>query len=346
MKHTFDLAYYGSQPAPKELKDIFRDITIHKRASNLKWGRENEVIAFMREALNKCQYDLVWVTSRPLLVNIPKPSPVPILADIIDSTLLEKCNYLLKNLSPFRSFIKNSKSLLKEILLDFIFLNKVDQCMVVTEKDARWLRYGGIRSPIAVINNGVDNDYFRSQPSTFEDSRSIVFEGNLDFPPNTDAALFFYKEIFPLIQKDIPTVRLILVGKNPTKEILALSSRNIQVTGYVDDIRPYLDRAAVFVCPIRIGAGIKNKILQAWSMSKATVATTISTSGLKVSESENIIIRDNPAQFAQAVTDLLLDPKRRERIGKKARQTILDHCTWEQKAAELESLFESMIKQQ
>ncbi|MGA8033892.1 MAG: glycosyltransferase family 4 protein, partial [Casimicrobiaceae bacterium] len=113
----------------------------------------------------------------------------------------------------------------------------------------------------------------------------------------------------------------------------------------VEDVRPYLARARVFVCPMRSGAGIKNKILQAWSMGKAIVSTTAGVGSLKTEEGRNILIRDTPEEFAAAVVDLLRDPARAARLGEAGRRTIEAHYTWAAKTGELETLMQQIVDQ-
>jgi glycosyltransferase involved in cell wall biosynthesis len=127
-----------------------------------------------------------------------------------------------------------------------------------------------------------------------------------------------------------------LVGTDPTPEVRALACDAIEVTGYVDDVRPHLDRARVFVCPLRKGAGIKNKILQAWAMGKAVVATPQSVGGLEVQEGVNVLVRPFNRGFVEAIVALLNDPARAAALGEAGRRTVLDHYTWDLKAAELD----------
>src|SRR5687768_3953468 len=122
----------------------------------------------------------------------------------------------------------------------------------------------------------------------------------MGFTPNAEAALHFCREVLPLVREAEPRVRMLVVGNRPTPEVNALAGPGVEVTGFVPDVRPYLDRAWVFVCPLLSGAGIKNKILQAWSMQKAVVATSISTGGLVTEGGANLIVADGKREFADA----------------------------------------------
>jgi glycosyltransferase involved in cell wall biosynthesis len=107
----------------------------------------------------------------------------------------------------------------------------------------------------------------------------------------------------------------------------------------VDDVRPYLGRSAVFVCPMRLGAGIKNKILQAWAMARAVVATPVACGGLRAVDGENLLVAASDEQFAASVVQLLNDPAKRESLGSKGRDTVLGYYTWERQSDEFDRVF-------
>jgi glycosyltransferase involved in cell wall biosynthesis len=164
----------------------------------------------------------------------------------------------------------------------------------------------------------------------------------MSFAPNVEAALYFVKEVMPLLRRR-GQVRLTLVGNRPAPEVQALAGRDIEVTGFVEDVRPFLDRAAVFVCPMLSGAGIKNKILQAWAMSVPVVATSAATGGLAVQEGGNILLGDTPQALADAILRVTHDAALASRLGAGGRRTVIDRYTWFAKAAELESVFRRVV---
>ena len=164
----------------------------------------------------------------------------------------------------------------------------------------------------------------------------------MGFPPSVDAAVYFCQTIFPLVQRAVPKTKLYLVGKDPAPVIGALQGPNVVVTGYVDDVRPYLSRASVFVCPMRKGAGIKNKILQAWAMGKPVVATPIALGGLKSEVGESVLVASDPKEFAKLVIMLLSDKQQRQSIGKKALDTVRKYHDWAKSTRTLESVLETL----
>ena len=119
---------------------------------------------------------------------------------------------------------------------------------------------------------------------------------------------------------------------------------SIILTGYVKDIRPYFENTSVYVCPLRWGTGIKNKLLEAWAMSKPIVATSVSKEGLGAVDNENILIADKPSKFADCVIKLLNDNKLREKLGQKGRQLVETSYTWQLQSSRLEGLFNRILK--
>jgi len=218
-----------------------------------------------------------------------------------------------------------------------------DGCVVVSGEDRKALQSYIPDLPISVISNGVDYDYFRpSIRST--DTRNLIFTGVMSYKPNIDAVVYFFREIFPLIKARVEGVKLYIVGKDPVKEVLALESHDTIVTGYVDDIRGYAEKASIYICPLRMGAGIKNKILEAMAMGMPIVATPKSLAGMDVVVGNDLLSADGPEEFADATVRLLNDRKLREYLSKNARKTIEIKYNWDLTVFGYEALYRDIVK--
>ena len=157
------------------------------------------------------------------------------------------------------------------------------------------------------ITNGVDVEYFAADSTVLEPDR-LVFTGVMGYGPNEDAAMYFVEEILPLVKAKRPQVQFWIVGSEPSDRIKNLSRiSGVHVTGKVEDVRPYVRSATVFVCPLRIGSGVKNKILAAMAMQKATVATSMSIDGLELADNHDLLLANEPQDFAEKVVRLLTD---------------------------------------
>ena len=195
------------------------------------------------------------------------------------------------------------------------------------------------------ITNGVDVDYFSSGAES-ECADKLIFTGVMDYEPNEDAALYFGKEIFPLVKKKFPAAEYWVVGSGPSPALLSLASQpGIHVTGRVDDVRPYLQTASIFVCPLRYGAGMKNKVLAAMAMCKAIVATPLSLEGIDVRFGQEVLIADSAEEFARQVGSLLSDKKLVRRLCEAGRKLVQEKYSWSARGLMLESSLRTVAAQ-
>jgi len=217
-----------------------------------------------------------------------------------------------------------------------------DRSILVTQREASLLgcRVGTER--LSVIPNGVDLDHF--QPTGDEPSAepSLVFTGVMDYFPNVDAVQHFCTEILPLLVRDQPKLKFVIVGRNPTAAVLRLGdSPNVTVTGEVADVRPFLSRASLAAIPLRISRGVQNKILEAMAMGLPVVTTTEAAGGIGAGPRDGVTIGDQPRAFADEVLRLLQDPVLRRSQGIAARRYVECHHRWDTQGADLEALIES-----
>lgn len=207
-----------------------------------------------------------------------------------------------------------------------------DRVIAVSETDAEALRrlLPGLRP--AVVPNGVDIEFFcpeRPRPDSAP-TANLVFTGKMDFRPNVDAMLWFCDGILPRLRASRPDVTLAIVGRDPHGRVRALARRpNVTVTGYVDDIRPYVAGAQVYVVPLRMGGGTRLKVLEAMAMGKAIVSTALGAEGIAGHAGEHLILADTADDFVTAVLSLLADPDRRAALGSRARSLVEQEYAWE-----------------
>jgi glycosyltransferase involved in cell wall biosynthesis len=205
---------------------------------------------------------------------------------------------------------------------------KFDRCLVVTQLDKELLQSLNPWIRCTVIPIGVDTDYF-SPIDINEEPACLSCLARLQYPIAIANVVYFYNEIFPLIRRENPDVRLYLVGGDPTKEIVDLSADpSVSVTGYVNDVRPYLAKCSVFISPEILGTGMKYKVLEAMSMGKAVVTTTLGAQGIAFSNQEHLVIADTPEEFAKETASLLTDQRKRAALGTNARKLVEQQYSW------------------
>ena len=213
-----------------------------------------------------------------------------------------------------------------------------DAITVVSPKDKEIIQNYNRNVKIHVIPNGVDlEEYEFHEPKNGENN--IIFVGKLDVYHNIDTVLYFVHVILPQIKSKINNLKFFIVGKNPTKKIRKLhNNKDIIVTGEVKDIKPYVYNSAVFINPIRTGAGIQNKILESMALGTPVVTTPVGVEGIEATNGKNILIADNEQEFAQKVILLLQNKKLNREIALNARKLIEEKYTWEKIFSKVEEV--------
>lgn len=223
---------------------------------------------------------------------------------------------------------------------------RYDHVIAVSAEDRATMQQEYGVSNVSDIPTGVDTEFFRPGPNTAE-PHSLVFTGSMDWLPNEDAIRFFTEQILPRIRVQVPDVKVTVVGRNPFPSLLQLAEQDpaVTVTGRVEDVRPYMDRAAVYIVPIRIGGGTRLKIYEAMAMEKPMVSTTIGAEGLPVVDGEDLLLADTPEAFAEAVTRLFQDRALARRIGERAAAKVRDQFGWDKVASAFADLCERATQQ-
>lgn len=214
---------------------------------------------------------------------------------------------------------------------------KCDRTVVVTERDAAALRKLNPALRPTVIPNGIDTVTF-SPGSSETSAPTIVFHGAMDYDPNVDAAQFLAREILPIVKQRHPSARVVLAGRRPSPAVRGLSSGDVEVTGELESVVPVIRDAAVYVCPMRVGSGIKNKLLEAMACGRAIVATRLATSGIAIERGVHALVEEEAQSIASAISDILGDPQLRHRLGQAAR-ALAEQRSWARCAEEFETVY-------
>jgi glycosyltransferase involved in cell wall biosynthesis len=215
--------------------------------------------------------------------------------------------------------------------------------VAVSEADRSILAARASRARVCAIPTGVDTRYFTPNGSD-ERPGTLVFLGAMDWFPNEDGIIHFVDAVFPRVREAVPDATLTVVGKNPRPRVRRLAEvPGVRVTGTVDDVRPHVAPAAVFVVPLRVGGGTRLKIFEGLAMGKAVVSTTVGAEGLPLVPGTHFVQVDDPAQFAESVVALLRDPARRSALGHAGRRLVEERYSWSQVVQEFEARCEEMI---
>lgn len=309
-KLPFQVAYYYNS-------------TIHKKLLSFVKEVEPDVLYFQ------------LVRSAELANNLYS---IPKVIDFVDALSkgierrMEKSNFLMNMILSIELF--RLKKYEKKILDSF------DKYLIISSEDRNFLPIEN-KEDIVVIPNGVDFNFYH--PIDSEKLYDIFFSGNLNYPPNIDASVYLVKAILPLVVKELPNVKVLIGGANPGKKVQSLQSKNVDVRGWVNDIRDYYKISKVFIAPMRMGTGLQNKILQAMAMKIPCVVSSLAAKGLSNNSQDFILIADTPKEFKENILKLLNDKQYYDTIAEKSYEYVKANYDWSKISLQLESLLRSSL---
>ncbi len=221
---------------------------------------------------------------------------------------------------------------------------RFDHVVAVSTDDAMAFTASYGAKSVSSVSTGVDTNYFKPSLSVPRKKNNLVFTGSMDWLPNEDAIVWFVESILPIVQQTVPDVSLTVVGRAPSPRIVALGSNSaVEVTGSVPDVRPFIDRAELFVVPIRIGGGTRLKIYEAMAMERAVVSTTVGAEGLPVKDGVHVLLRETPEATAQAITTLLANPEQCVALANAGAQLVRERFGWDGVARQFAETCQSVI---
>jgi sugar transferase (PEP-CTERM/EpsH1 system associated) len=298
---------------------------------------------WVAKTIARSKPDLVYVFSSAMGQYIDPRLELPLIVDFVDVDA-EKWRHLAEKASPPLSWLY---ALEARRLRDFDrrLADRAGACLLISEDEKRLFDTVFQRSAAKsrVFSNGVDAKYFcPSNEDASLNAEEIVFVGVMDYAPNVDAVTWFAREIFPRIVKTEPAARFRIVGAKPARAVLDLASDKINVTGAVEDVRPYLEQAKVVVAPLRVARGIQNKVLEAMAMSRPVVATPQTLEGIQAVDGQHVVVAADSDAFAAAVSRLLRSNQLGE-IGSAARAFVLEHHDWSANLRPLDRVIERLL---
>jgi len=279
----------------------------------------------LKTVLAERPFDLVHVDSLDLVRLLPLVQRLPIVCTHhnVESALLRRRAGTER--APAAAYLRHQASAIERAEREW--LPRVALNIAVSPEDAEQLRALAPSARVAVVPNGVDVDYFA--PGAEGARAGCVFVGGTSWYPNRDALRWFAGDVMPRLRARGITTDVVWVGRATEAERREFGAiAGLRLTGYVDDIRPYVARAACYIVPLRVGGGTRLKLLDAWAMGKAVVSTTIGAEGLGARDGVDVLLADTADAFADAVAVLLRDEVLRRRIEDEARRTAVSRFSW------------------
>ncbi|MEI7662031.1 MAG: glycosyltransferase [Bacteroidota bacterium] len=195
------------------------------------------------------------------------------------------------------------------------------------------------RNKIIVVANGVDTDFFK--PVEREKQYDLVFTGNMGYPPNIKSAEFLVNEILPEILPHKPDLRLLIAGANPHIRVMVLKSAQVDVSGWVPDMRDCYASARIFIAPMQIGTGLQNKLLEAMAMQVPCITSPLAFQALNAKEGEDILVAQTPKEYAKHILTLLNNPEQAKKIAVSGYNLVHQQFNWEKETDKINQLINS-----
>ena len=281
------------------------------------------------------------VLSSVLLRRLPLPAGVPIVGDThnVEFDVLRRTAAAADHLVLRQHAARQWPATREE---EQRCARAVDLLLATSPRDRDLLERELGLGHVAVVPNGIDLKEFRLAECAPEPG-AILFSGLMSYYPNQQAVRWFAREVFPRIRDRVPNAKLIVAGASPPRWLRSRAGPDLEVTGQVADIRPFIARASVVVAPLLIGGGTRVKILEAQAMGRPVVSTTIGAEGLGLQDDESVRIADTAAVFAQRVSETLTDIRAAERIALGGHRHVVQHFDWDRIGEHVSVLFASRL---
>jgi sugar transferase (PEP-CTERM/EpsH1 system associated) len=244
--------------------------------------------------------------------------------------------------APRRAYARRTARLMKDF--EQRALSEFDAHIAVSKRDAEALRSMNPSAKVFVIENGVDSSYYEADGSGWATRNRIVFVGSMDYHANVEGVAKFARDVWPAVHRQKPELIFTIVGKDPAPAVRELSSINgVEVTGSVDDVRPYYREAIAAVVPLNVGGGSRLKILEAMAAGVPVVSTTLGAEGLELRDGENILIADGEDRLAKAILDLRDDKASRDRIIAGGHALVAERYDWSHSGTKLIDSYRQLL---
>lgn len=300
-----------------------------------------ELQAEVQRALLRRSYDRIFVYCSAMAQYVESAGQIPMVTDLVDVDSDKWTQYATFTRFPLSAIYRREGRCLEAY--ERRVCAKSSCVVVTTEREAKLVRQISPATHVQVVPNGVDTAYF--DPAVVPPDRTVptvIFTGDMSYFPNQEAVNYFARKVLPLIRGSHPEARFLIVGRNPSRDVLQLQRiHGVEVTGFVPDVRNYLAKAHVAVAPFTIAAGIQNKILEAMAYGLPVVATSRTAQGLLPSVADMVDTGDTAEEMASKIVRLLRDLDLARRKGVEGRRRVAGEYRWEQSLDRLLQLLEN-----
>lgn len=306
--------------------------------SSMGYFHSPELARSIARRLAERRWDLIFVHCSSVAHYVARVRGVPKILDFGDMDSQKWLEYA--NYKPFPLSLGYTVEGHKMLAAEKRLARQFDLCTATTRAEWQTLEDYGTGVASDWFPNGVDTQYFSSDGDVY-DADAISFIGRMDYYPNQECMTRFCRTVWPLLRRQRPTLKLTIVGADPSPEIRALGSLpGVAVTGSVPDVRPYVRGSALMVAPLAIARGTQNKILEAMAMGVPVVTSSIAAAGVDAQADEHLLVADRPEEIAAAVMRIVSDPVERARLAMAGRTRMLSHHAWPRSMQRLDAIVE------
>ena len=238
---------------------------------------------------------------------------------------------------PLREIFASERRRL--ISYENIIFEYFDHKTIISDEDRRYIYHPG-RKDIHIITNGIDTEFFAPQPDA-KKKYDLVFIGNMSYPPNIETAEYIVNVVQPILLSEGSDLKILIAGSSPHNRVKALTKiENVEVSGWINDIRDAYASARIFFAPMQIGTGLQNKLLEAMSMEIPCITSELANRSLCAEDGQNILVGESAEEFASMINQLLNDPEQCKKLGKAGRQYVDSHFSWTESVNQLISIMQ------
>ena len=310
--------------------------------SSMGYFYSTELAGKLRHLLDTQRWDLIFVHCSSVAQYVEHVTNVPKILDFGDMDSQKWLEYA--DYKPFPLSLGYTLEGRKMLRAEKRLARRFDLCTATTRAEWQTLTDYGTGAATDWFPNGVDAEFFSPSDGAY-DADTISFIGRMDYYPNQECMARFCKEVWPLLKARRATMKLLIVGADPSPAMRALGDLpGVTVTGSVPDVRPYIRSSALMVAPLAIARGTQNKILEAMAMGVPVVTSGIAAGGVDAQAGEHFLVADSPQEQVQAILSVLEATAERQRLAQAGRQRMLTHHAWPRSMQRLDGIIEDCMR--
>ena len=296
----------------------------------------------VRARLAERRWDLIFVHCSSVAPYVADVTEVPKILDFGDMDSQKWIEYAAYKPIPLSWGYRLEGA--KMMMAEKDLARRFDLCTVTTRAERQTLESYRTKADVDWFPNGVDSEFFCPDEQSY-DPDTVSFIGRMDYYPNQECMRRFCDQVLPVLQARRPSLKLLIVGADPSPEMRALGKRpGVTVTGSVPDVRPFVRKSAAMVAPLAIARGTQNKILEAMAMGVPVVTSRIAAGGVDAEPGAHLLVADSASEQAAAIVTILESPDERQRLARAGRERMLSHHSWTKSMTRLDGIVERCVR--